>query len=107
MQLEVGTAQSKGSLMLYERESCLVYAGPACKIVSVDVMDMTVLNTCMQNAWYGKLCDGISALIRLWHMCRGVESVTDAVEHLQTGRSIGKVYVQIATELPTYTESKL
>lgn len=30
----------------------------------------------------------------------GLESVPDAVEHLQSGRSVGKVFVQIAQELP-------
>ena len=28
--------------------------------------------------------------------CRGVEAAADAVEHLQSGRSIGKVVLQIA-----------
>ncbi|EFN55092.1 hypothetical protein CHLNCDRAFT_134990 [Chlorella variabilis] len=31
----------------------------------------------------------------------GLEAVPDAVEWLQTGRSVGKVYVQIAPQLPT------
>ena len=39
--------------------------------------------------------------------CRGVDAVPDAVEHLQTGRSIGKVYVQIATDLPAHASSRL
>ncbi|KAL4452074.1 hypothetical protein ABPG75_007736 [Micractinium tetrahymenae] len=30
----------------------------------------------------------------------GLESVADAVEHLQSGRSMGKVFVQIAAEVP-------
>ena len=34
-------------------------------------------------------------------LCRGVEAVQDAVEHLQSGRSIGKAYVQVASELPS------
>jgi len=38
---------------------------------------------------------------------RGVQSVQDAVDHLQSGRSIGKVFVQIATELPPTTSSKM
>lgn len=38
---------------------------------------------------------------------RGVDAVQDAVEHLQSGRSIGKVYVQIATDLPPHAKSRL
>lgn len=30
----------------------------------------------------------------------GLESVADAVEHLQSGRSVGKVFVQVAEEVP-------
>ena len=75
--------------------------------VDVAIMNSFVLHIYVQNAQQCKLCKAIAALISWWHMCRGVESVPDAVEHLQTGRSIGKVYVQIATELPAYTESKL
>ena len=30
----------------------------------------------------------------------GLESVPDAVEWLQGGRSVGKVYVQVARQLP-------
>ncbi|KAA6421915.1 MAG: zinc-binding alcohol dehydrogenase domain-containing 2-like [Trebouxia sp. A1-2] len=38
---------------------------------------------------------------------RGLDAVQDAVEHLQSGRSIGKVYVQIATDLPSHAKSRL
>jgi NADPH-dependent curcumin reductase CurA len=30
----------------------------------------------------------------------GLESVPDAVEWLQSGRSVGKVYVQVALDVP-------
>ena len=39
--------------------------------------------------------------------CRGVDAVADAVDHLQSGRSIGKVYVQIASDLPSYATPRL
>lgn len=37
----------------------------------------------------------------------GLESVPDAVEHLQSGRSLGKVAVQLARELPPAAASRL
>ena len=43
----------------------------------------------------------------LLSMCRGVDAVQDAVDYLQSGRSIGKVYVQIASELPSSGLSRL
>ena len=38
---------------------------------------------------------------------RGVEAAQDAVEHLQSGISIGKAYIQIASELPSQASSRL
>lgn len=37
----------------------------------------------------------------------GLEAVADAVDWLQSGRSAGKVYVQIARELPPAGPSRL
>lgn len=37
----------------------------------------------------------------------GLEAVPDAVEHLQSGRSLGKVFVQLARQLPPAAPSRL
>ena len=39
--------------------------------------------------------------------CRGLGSVISAVNHLQSGHSMGKVFVQLADELPSQDPSKL
>ena len=38
---------------------------------------------------------------------RGLGSVISAINHLQSGQSMGKVFVQLADELPSHDPSKL
>ena len=50
---------------------------------------------------HASLC---KAEIAYWMaMCRGLESVADAVDHLHSGRSFGKVVVQLSPVSPEVT----
>ncbi len=70
---------------------------------------------CVSQTWLPseKTCSNspAEALLRSPRLCfapcRGVDAVQDAVELLQSGRSIGKVYAQIATDLPSHANSRL